>query len=41
MKPAVILYKSLPDDLRAKLDQHFSVTEVKDVSPETVKQHAA
>ncbi len=41
MKPAVILYKSLPDDLRERLEQHFTVTEVKDVSPETVKQHAA
>ncbi|MDF7629693.1 glyoxylate/hydroxypyruvate reductase GhrB [Pantoea sp. Al-1710] len=41
MKPAVILYKSLPDDLRAKLDAHFTVTEVHDVSPETVQQHAA
>lgn len=41
MKPAVILYKSLPDDLRARLDAHFTVTEVKDVTPETVQQHAA
>jgi len=41
MKPAVILYKSLPDDLRARLDTHFTVTEVKDVTPETVQQHAA
>lgn len=41
MKPAVILYKRLPDDLRAQLDEHFSVTEVKDVAPDTVKQHAA
>lgn len=41
MKPAVILYKSLPDDLRAKLDAHFTVTEVSDISPESVKQHAA
>ena len=40
MKPAVILYKSLPDDLRRQLDTHFHVTEVKDVSPETVRQHA-
>jgi glyoxylate/hydroxypyruvate/2-ketogluconate reductase len=41
MKPAVILYKSLPEDLRAKLDAHFTVTEVSDISPESVKQHAA
>ena len=41
MKPAVILYKSLPDDLRTKLDAHFTVTEVHDISPETIQKHAA
>ncbi|CAM4013818.1 glyoxylate/hydroxypyruvate reductase GhrB [Serratia silvae] len=25
MKPAIVLYKSIPADLRAKLDQHFTV----------------
>ena len=40
MKPSVILYKSLPDDLRARLDAHFSVTEIKDLSPESQQQHA-
>ncbi|MDE1188735.1 MAG: glyoxylate/hydroxypyruvate reductase GhrB [Pantoea sp.] len=44
MKPAVIVYKgqkSLPEELYAKLDAHFTVTEVNDISPETVNQHAA
>ncbi|MBD8216305.1 glyoxylate/hydroxypyruvate reductase GhrB [Erwinia persicina] len=40
MKPSVVLYKSLPEDLRARLDEHFSVTEVKDLSPETLAAHA-
>ncbi|MEG3129025.1 glyoxylate/hydroxypyruvate reductase GhrB [Pantoea cypripedii] len=44
MKPAVIVYKgqkSLPEELYAKLDAHFTVTEVNDISPETVNQYAA
>lgn len=41
MKPCVILYKSLPDDLRQQLDTHFSVTEIKDLSPESQRQHAS
>lgn len=40
MKPSVILYKSLPDDLLARLESHFTVTQVKNLSPETVEQHA-
>ncbi|RRO05940.1 glyoxylate/hydroxypyruvate reductase GhrB [Pectobacterium aquaticum] len=28
MKPSVILYKKVADDLRARLDQHFTVTEL-------------
>ncbi len=40
MKPSVILYKSLPDDLLARLDSHFNVTRVSDLSPETVAAHA-
>ncbi|RLM23452.1 bifunctional glyoxylate/hydroxypyruvate reductase B [Brenneria alni] len=34
MKPSVILYKNIPDDLRARLDQHFMVTEFDDFPPE-------
>lgn len=30
MKPHVILYRKIPDDLRARLDQHFTVTELDD-----------
>ncbi|WP_435928564.1 glyoxylate/hydroxypyruvate reductase GhrB [Dryocola sp. BD613] len=41
MKPSVILYKKLPDDLLARLESHFSVTQLSDLSPETVKQNAA
>ncbi|WJV64609.1 glyoxylate/hydroxypyruvate reductase GhrB [Pectobacteriaceae bacterium CE70] len=26
MKPGIILYRSIPDDLRARLEQHFTVT---------------
>lgn len=40
MKPAVVLYKSLPDDLRAKLDDHFSVTEFNGLTPENIAAHA-
>lgn len=29
MKPSVILYKTLPDDLLQRLEEHFSVTQVK------------
>ncbi|MGR2858547.1 glyoxylate/hydroxypyruvate reductase GhrB [Erwinia sp. 1181_3] len=41
MKPNVVLYKSLPDDLRARLDEHCCVTEVNDLSPETLAAHAS
>lgn len=40
MKPSVILYKSLPDDLLARLESHFNVTRVSDLSPQTVAAHA-
>lgn len=40
MKPPVILYKKLPDDLLARLKSHFTVTQLKDLSPETLRQHA-
>lgn len=41
MKPNVVLYKSLPDDLRARLDEHCRVTEVNDLSAETLATHAS
>lgn len=40
MKPSVILYKKLPDDLLARLESHFNVTQLNDLSPETVEQNA-
>ena len=40
MKPSVILYKALPDDLQKRPEEHFAVTQVKNLSPETVAQHA-
>ncbi|WP_058910531.1 glyoxylate/hydroxypyruvate reductase GhrB [Entomohabitans teleogrylli] len=40
MKPSVILYRSLPDDLLARLESHFTVTRVNDLSPATVAAHA-
>ncbi|HEY3590755.1 MAG TPA: glyoxylate/hydroxypyruvate reductase GhrB [Buttiauxella sp.] len=40
MKPPVILYKTLPDDLLARLESHFTVTQLRDLSPETIKQNA-
>ncbi|VEC84362.1 D-isomer specific 2-hydroxyacid dehydrogenase NAD-binding protein [Raoultella ornithinolytica] len=32
MKPSVILYKTLPDDLQQRLEKHFTVTQVKNLS---------
>jgi glyoxylate/hydroxypyruvate/2-ketogluconate reductase len=40
MKPSVILYKKLPDDLLARLESHFNVTQLSDLSPQTIKQNA-
>lgn len=40
MKPSVILYKTLPDDLLQRLNDHFTVTRVADLHPDTVAQHA-
>lgn len=40
MKPSVILYKALPDDLQQRLAEHFTVTQVANLEPETVQQHA-
>ena len=41
MKPAVILYKKLPDDLYARLAEQCDVTEISDLSPENQQEHAA
>ena len=41
MKPAVILYKKLPDDLYARLAEQCDVTEISDLSPESQQEHAA
>lgn len=38
MKPSIILYRKIPDDLRARLDQHFTVTELDDFP---LKNHPA
>ncbi|CAI8712904.1 glyoxylate/hydroxypyruvate reductase GhrB [Kosakonia quasisacchari] len=40
MKPSIILYKALPDDLLQHLETHFTVTRVANLKPETVAQHA-
>lgn len=40
MKPSIILYKKLPDDLLQRLEEHFTVTQVSNLSPQTVEQHA-
>lgn len=40
MKPSVILYKALPDDLLQRLNDNFTVTHVPNPHPETVQQHA-
>lgn len=32
MKPSVILYKALPEDLQKRLEEHFTVTQVKNLS---------
>lgn len=40
MKPSIILYKALPDDLKQRLEAHFTVTQVANLHPETVEQHA-
>lgn len=40
MKPSVILYKALPDNLLSRLESHFTVTQLDDISPETVQANA-
>ncbi|MGU3525390.1 glyoxylate/hydroxypyruvate reductase GhrB [Enterobacteriaceae bacterium C23F] len=39
MKPPVILYKALPQDLQQRLESHFTVTVLPDISPGTVQKH--
>ncbi|MGL4086752.1 bifunctional glyoxylate/hydroxypyruvate reductase B, partial [Escherichia coli] len=41
MKPSVILYKALPDDLLQRLQEHFTVHQVANLRPQTVEQNAA
>ncbi|MEW5290410.1 glyoxylate/hydroxypyruvate reductase GhrB [Erwinia papayae] len=40
MKPSVVLYKTLPEDLRSRLDEHFNVTEISGLTPENLRQYA-
>ncbi|QHM73181.1 glyoxylate/hydroxypyruvate reductase GhrB [Mixta intestinalis] len=40
MKPEVLLYKSLPDDLRTRLDEHFTVTVISDLTMENAEKQA-
>lgn len=40
MKPSVILYKKLPDDLLARLESHFTVTQVSSLSAENLQKNA-
>lgn len=40
MKPSIILYKALPDDLHQRLEDHFTVTQVDNLDPETVQKNA-
>ncbi len=40
MKPSIILYKALPDDLLQRLQDHFNVTRVENLKPETVQKNA-
>lgn len=39
MKPSVILYKALPEELQQRLENHFTVTTLPDLSPQTVADH--
>ncbi|CCG89114.1 glyoxylate/hydroxypyruvate reductase GhrB [Erwinia piriflorinigrans] len=40
MKPSVVLYKSLPEDLRKRLDEYCDVTEICGLTPENIAEHA-
>jgi len=41
MKPAVVVYKSLPEDLLQRLRAHFDVTELDEMSHENGKKYAS
>ncbi len=40
MKPSVILYKSLPDDLLARLQSHFEVTQLDSIDAQSQARHS-
>ncbi len=40
MKPVVVLYKSLPHDLRQRLEAHCSVIEIDGLTAENLRKHA-
>ncbi|XBS69747.1 glyoxylate/hydroxypyruvate reductase GhrB [Acerihabitans sp. KWT182] len=40
MKPVVVAYKTLPEDLRQRLDTHFAVTEFDGLSEENCQKYA-
>lgn len=40
MKPSIILYKTLPDALVQRLENHFTINKFDDISPETVAANA-
>lgn len=40
MKPSIILYKKLPDNLVQRLENHFVIHQLDDISPETVAANA-
>lgn len=39
LKPSIIFYKALPEDLQRRLDARFNVIRVNDLSQKTVQQH--
>ena len=40
MKPSIILYKTLADNLVKRLENHFTINKLTDISPETVAANA-
>lgn len=40
MKPSIILYKTLPDNLIKRLESHFVINQFDDISPETIATNA-
>jgi len=39
MKPSIILYKALPEELQRRLEAQFTITQVPNLRPETVEQN--